>query len=217
MSSLSIPKEAEKFKKMIIVEGDDDFRFLCHTLEEMNIHNIFIHNISGKQQLKSAIKTLKKAPFFNSYISLAIVIDADESFKSTEESIKSILLSENLTVPDEHGVKKSSNGILYTSYFIMPGKNKTGALEDLVIEFCKKKEVYKYVDTHVNDITTNESNIQTKDKEYKSPRNKKKSKVQIFLSSHDEPDSKIGLAVTKKIIDINDSVFLEIREYLKII
>ncbi|WP_241365378.1 hypothetical protein [Klebsiella pneumoniae] len=51
-------KEINNSKKIIVVEGDDDFHFLCNILEIQGINDVFVEKINGKSKLKKALDFL---------------------------------------------------------------------------------------------------------------------------------------------------------------
>ncbi|WP_179204694.1 hypothetical protein [Klebsiella pneumoniae] len=49
-------KDINNSKKIIFVEGDDDFHFLCNLLEIQGITDVFVEKINGKSKLKQALR-----------------------------------------------------------------------------------------------------------------------------------------------------------------
>ena len=52
-------KDINNSKKIIFVEGDDDFHFLCNLLEIQGITDVFVEKINGKSKLKQALRAFK--------------------------------------------------------------------------------------------------------------------------------------------------------------
>lgn len=207
-------KTQKDFNKFIFVEGDDDFHFLVAIMKEEGIEDVWVEKINGKSKLQVALSSSIKLGFFSKLESLFIVVDADESFDGTEKSIKSILNNVNLPSPEKHAIIKK-HGDSKVSFFILPGLDKNGALEDLIIDYASKKKLYSHVDNYFDTLKEKEIEIQTEDHDYLFPKSRKKATVQVFLSSHNKSDTRIGTSVQKKIIDTSDAVFDEFKKFLR--
>ncbi|MBJ2639998.1 hypothetical protein JF996_25095 [Salmonella enterica subsp. enterica serovar Typhimurium] len=207
------PRKINDYKKVIFVEGDDDFHFLCNLLEIEGINDVYVEKINGKTKLKQTIRAFKSIESFNEKESIFLIIDADESFSDTERSIISTLNELNISSPSSHN-EIAINGSTKISFFIMPGKNKNGAIEDLIIAHACKKEVFRYIDDLFNKIKEQESIITSLDPDYAYPNNEKKAKVQVYLSCNKESDSRIGISMKNKTIDTDDDCFSEIKEFI---
>lgn len=201
------------FIKFIFVEGDDDFHFLCNLLEVMNVDDIYIEKINGKDNLKRALRAFTSLPLFESVTRLSIIVDADKSFQNTEKSIISILSEISIPTPVGHNII-AENEDIKVSFFIMPGNKQNGAIEDLILKHACKKEVFKHVDSLFDDIKSNEIEIKKLNSEYDYPLNDKKAKLQVYLSCNKESDSRIGVSIKKKIIDTDDACFDEIKSFI---
>ncbi|WP_241373831.1 hypothetical protein [Klebsiella pneumoniae] len=51
-------KDINNSKKIIFVEGDDDFHFICNLLEIQGINDVFVEKINGKSKLKQALRAV---------------------------------------------------------------------------------------------------------------------------------------------------------------
>lgn len=58
-------KNINNSKKIIFVEGDDDFHFLCNLLEIQGITDVFVEKINGKSKLKQALRAFKNIESFD--------------------------------------------------------------------------------------------------------------------------------------------------------
>lgn len=206
-------RNVDDYEKFIFVEGDDDFHFLCNLLDTMSIKDVCITKVDGKSKLKPAIKAFKKRDNFPQTKSLSIVVDADESFESTVESVKNTMLEVGIPAPENHGLSIEKDG-LKTSMFVMPGINLTGAIEDLIITHAEKKMIFVKINDFFEDLKKSEMEIKESDSEYKYPSNDKKAKVQVYLSCHHDSDTRIGTSIKKKIINTDDDVFDEIKKFI---
>ncbi|MFO6285141.1 DUF3226 domain-containing protein, partial [Pseudomonas aeruginosa] len=70
--------------------------------------------------------------------SLFIIVDADKPLADTERSIIATLRELQISSPSSHN-EIAMNGNTKISFFIMPGKDKQGAIEDLIIEHASTR------------------------------------------------------------------------------
>jgi 5S rRNA maturation endonuclease (ribonuclease M5) len=206
-------RKMNDYGKVIFVEGDDDFHFLCNLLEIERVKDVYVEKINGKTKLKQALRAFKNIESFNEKESIFVIVDADESFSDTEKSIVSTLNELNISSPKSHN-EIAMNGNTKISFFIMPGKNKNGAIEDLIIDHASSKAVFKFINDFFERIKEEESSITSSDPNYAYPNNEKKAKVQVYLSCNKESDSRIGISMKNKTIDTNDNCFNEIKEFI---
>lgn len=206
-------RKMNDYGKVIFVEGDDDFHFLCNLLEIEGVKDVYVEKINGKTKLKQALRAFKNIESFNEKESIFVIVDADESFSDTEKSIVSTLNELNISSPKSHN-EIAMNGNTKISFFIMPGKNKNGAIEDLIIDHASSKAVFKFINDFFERIKEEESSITSSDPNYAYPNNEKKAKVQVYLSCNKESDSRIGISMKNKTIDTNDNCFNEIKEFI---
>ncbi len=90
----------------------------------------------------------------------------------------------------------------------MPGKDKQGAIEDLIIEHASTRALYEYIIEFFEKIKNNKDDISASDKEYTYPTNEKK------LSCNRESDSRIGISMKNGIINTADNCFDEIKDFI---
>ncbi|EPZ1847456.1 DUF3226 domain-containing protein, partial [Klebsiella pneumoniae] len=95
-------KDINNSKKIIFVEGDDDFHFLCNLLEIQGITDVFVEKINGKSKLKQALRAFKNIDSFDEKESIFIILDADTSFSDTERSIIATLRELQISSPSSH-------------------------------------------------------------------------------------------------------------------
>lgn len=112
-------KDINNSKKIIFVEGDDDFHFLCNLLEIQGITDVFVEKINGKSKLKQALRAFKNIDSFDEKESIFIILDADTSFSDTERSIIATLRELQISSPSSHN-EIAMNGNTKISFFIMP-------------------------------------------------------------------------------------------------
>src|SRR4030042_3056188 len=200
-----------KSKKVLAVEGQDEENFFDAFLQYIDLTDVDIRQVRGKDQFKNKLPALKKASgFFNadgsSFVThLAIVRDrnSDDAF----ESIVGILKKEGFTRPQKHG--QFSKGDPKVGIFIMPGAIEGTMLEDLCLKTVENHPAMKCV----NEFATCVSELETK------PKNISKSKVQVFkaqvfLAAQPEVVDSVGLGGQKKYWNFDSPALEELKQFL---
>ena len=78
--------------KLLAVEGTDEIIFFEELFKHIGIlDKVELREVGGKDQFKIKMPALQKTTGFNDLESIAIIRDADESFKGAFESIKKII------------------------------------------------------------------------------------------------------------------------------
>ncbi len=95
----------------------------------------------------------------------------------------------------------------------MPGKDKQGAIEDLIIEHASTRALYEYIIEFFEKIKNNKDDISASDKEYTYPTNEKKLRYKSILAAI-ESDSRIGISMKNGIINTADNCFDEIKDFI---
>jgi len=202
-----------KSKKVLAVEGQDEENFFDALLQYIDITDIDIRQVRGKDQFKNKLPALKQASgFFNadgsSFVThLAIVRDrnSDDAF----ESIVGILKKEGFTHPKKHG--QFSKGDPKVGIFIMPGETIKGTmLEDLCLKTIEGHPAMKCVNEFASCVSKLETN----------PKNISKAKAQTFLAaqaflaSQPEITDLVGVGAQKSYWDFESSALDELKEFL---
>ncbi len=86
------------------------------------------------------------------------------------------------------------NGNTKISFFIMPGKDKQGAIEDLIIEHASTRALYEYIIEFFEKLKIIKMTSQRVTKSTLIQQTKK-AKVQVYLSCNRESDSRIGISM----------------------
>lgn len=209
------PKDAPapvKSKKILAVEGLDEKNFFDALLEHMNIKDVDIRQVGGKDQFKNKLPALKNVTgFFNpdgfSFVThLAIIRDknSDDAFKS----VANILRKANFSPAKKHALFSNANPKV--GIFIMPGKKVEGTmLEDLCL---KTVESYKAMQC-VEEFAACVSKLPT------SPKNIPKAKVhifkaQVFLAAQPEVVDSVGVGAQKGYWNFDSPALDELKQFL---
>ncbi|MGR6114943.1 DUF3226 domain-containing protein, partial [Klebsiella pneumoniae] len=83
-------------------------------------------------------RAFKNIDSFDEKESIFIILDADTSFSDTKKSIIATLRGLKTYYHSSHN-EIAMNGNTKISFFIMPGKDKQGAIEDLIIEHASTR------------------------------------------------------------------------------
>lgn len=201
-------KERKEIKithpKQLIVEGNDEENIFEKLLNLLNISDIQIQPIGGKEKISSTLRTLLDSHNYNILRSIGIIIDADTDYNAAFDKVKGALKRANLPVPNGP-LEKASNGKIEVSVFIMPkGNNSNGAIENLFVETINDKSIYKDCIMEFLDCAEElESNMDTN-----------KAPVYAYISVQKEPDIRLGVSVQKGYWDLTHHCFDEIKDFL---
>jgi len=189
---------------LLIVEGEDDYKFFESFLRCLKMTNIQIFCLRGKNNLNDILKTLKNTPGFDRLKSIGIVRDANFSPERSFQSVQSALSNADLPVPDEE--MKPAGQELKVFVLLVPGINEIGSLEDLCLRAVANDIAISCVDSYLKCLQK---------KKIKFQRNLSKARVQAFLASREEYIPNLGIAAQKAIWPFDSSAFNKIREFLK--
>jgi hypothetical protein len=186
-----------KLNKVILVEGQDEVRFLNALLKESKINNVEVHEVGGKRNFKIKIPSFVRNPGFSDVNALGIIRDADNDIDATFTSIKNTLQKEKLKPPKI--INHFSDGNPKIGIFII-----TNLLEDLCLKTVKKHPAMECVNIFVNCISSLNP----------PPNNISKAKAQAFLAAMPEIVSSVGLGAEKNYWDFSCSEIHELKLFI---
>jgi hypothetical protein len=129
-------ERSKKIKKenVLVVEGKDEYDFFSALLGSMNIPDVQIINVSGKDNFGNVFSTYMQTEGALAKIkNIGFVRDAEQlEAWSAFDSIRSVLRKYDLPCPTEPR-KLVNNSGKKVNIFIMPNNNDCGMLEDLCI------------------------------------------------------------------------------------
>ncbi len=196
-------------KKLVIVEGQDEVHFLNALLEKMKVEGVEVRETGGVDNLRNIIPALKNMPGFSDVEVFGIIRDADENAESAFQSVKNILVRENLLNSDEllSMTSRFSDGRPKLGIFIMPNNSSKGMLESLCLESVKDNPLMKCVDSFIK------CSSEVLDKSG-MPRNLAKSRAQAFLSVMPKNICSTGLAAEKGYWNFSSDKFNKLKSFL---
>jgi hypothetical protein len=192
-------------KKLLAVEGQDEIAFFKELFEHMGMLDIVdLLEVKGKDNFKNEIPLLTRTTGFNDLEAVAIIRDADDSYKSAFESVKSVLKKNSLQAPERPG--EFSQGNPKVGVFIMPDNKNSGMLENLCLETVKEKEEMKCVNRFIDCANQLENPPKPKDIA--------KAKVQAFLALMPEVPNQVGLGAKKRCWDFDSAELAPLKNFL---
>ncbi len=195
--------------RLLFVEGQDEKGFLKKLLNSnsMDLPNIDIKDVRGKNQFNEVLPTLKVASGFNQITHLGIIRDADDNFEGAFKSIQNIL-QRKLDIsppPQKHGEFIKAKDIK-VGIFIMPGRKiNGGSIEDLCLKIVEKEPATECVNKYIKCL--NDKKIH--------PNNITKSKLSAYLASREKHSNTIRVAAEMGYWDFNSSHLDELKEFLR--
>ena len=208
-SNIKIYKE-----KLLLVEGKDEINFFRSLLDHMQIREIQVEEIGGKDKFKIEFPTLLLIPGFENLKSISIVRDADTNAKSAFDSVVNVLKKNNQAAPDNIGTFRKKDGRKY-GIFILPGGKSRGMLETLCLELMADHPALQCVDDFFECLTLTFKNPQKHaGKIIKKPRNSDKSKMKAFLASLEKDVPSLGVAACKGYINFECPNLNDLKKFI---
>jgi len=195
------PLKIEK-ERLLLVEGNDEIVFFLEFFRHLSVDSVQIIEVKGKEQFKNEIPLLKNIPDFSKVQKIGIIRDADNDFNATLNSVFDRLEGNGFSPVKQHGV--FSAGVPLTGIFIMPGNEKTGALEDLCLSALEPDSILQCAHQFFNCIKTDSQVLNKASKRI----------MQVYLSAKHELCDKIGLAAQKNYLNFSSAVYDELKDFI---
>ncbi|MFH1859407.1 MAG: DUF3226 domain-containing protein [bacterium] len=199
-------------KKLLIVEGVEDERFFSVLLKCLQIADIKILPVGGKFRIHDNLRHLALHCDFSKVISLGIIRDADDNPSGAFDSVCTALEKAKLPVPQAPLI--ITEGDLRVGVMILPGKDCSGALEDLCLESVKTDAVIPCVNGYFECLAEKGIHVPT---DVASSANVaiSKAKARVFLASRKDPEKRLGEAAEAGYWDLDSGVFDAIKQFLQ--
>lgn len=191
--------------KQLLVEGRDEQEFFRELLKFLEIEDIQIHSYGGKDNLGNFINNFVDVVGFESVDSIGVVQDADENAQSALQSVKGRLQNANLPVPATflHPAGES----IRVRIFVMPDNQSNGALENLCLSALDGDTAMVCVNDFMDCLKSNCVS---------PPENRlAKARLNCFLASREEPDTRLGIAAAKGYLPWSHPAFSDLAQFLK--
>jgi hypothetical protein len=211
---------------LLVCEGRDDQEFLGRMLGVMGIPEGLIHieqyapkstessSASGETWISHYLQGLTLRPGFERVRSVGFVRDADRAPRSKLEGLQHHLGRAKLPVPRSHGVVMTvmEPKSLTVGLFIMPDGRRRGALEDLYLDAIdyfsvrSKDRAIECVDAFIHCLDP---------RGRMNAARKKKTRLQVWLSSRSDPTTRPGQAITWNLLPWDCPPLEPIRSFLR--
>lgn len=193
--------------KQLVVEGRDVQRVFGALLDEMKMTGVQVHDFHGVSELASFIDGLAKSPGFRESVSsVGIVRDADSRPASSFQSVQSAVRKLGWAVPSQPMASVGSNPKV--TVLLLPGVNRKGMLEDLLLEGVADDPVMPCVDTFMECVAQRSA---------APPKVLSKARAHAFLSSRERANLQIGEAAQKGYWQLGSRAYDEIRAFLHLL
>jgi hypothetical protein len=184
--------------KLLIGEGIDEFHVFGAVLKHVGLDaQIQVLPFNGKPKLGSFLRTLPTLPGFNQLQSLGITRDADASAGDAQKSIAALI--QNAAFP----------AVLAVKVFVLPGGDRSGALEDLCCDALGTQPVWPCIDELVACRVRKLGN-------WPNPAaNAGKARLQAWLSTLDRPGLRLGETADSGQMPFNAPAFAPLLSFIR--
>lgn len=194
--------------KLLLVEGNDDEGFFQKIIEEININNIQIIPMKGKDNFRTEdLNGIINMPnFMNIVKSLGIIRDANDDASAAFSGICTVLKNLSLPVPSQP--MEIINGNLKIGVLIIPPNTPKGELEDLCLSLIKGCAEMECIDNYFKCLKQKLAS-----REF--PENLSKAKIKAFLASRRKSVPHLGTAAKSGYFPLEHNILREIKVFLK--
>ncbi len=191
---------------LLIVEGKEDVLFFTALTKHLNLENIQIAGIGGKNTLRAELKQIRKSrSFLDLVTSLGIVRDADENPKGAFQSVSSALKAAELPVPKRPLV--SVDNTPRVTVMILPDANTSGMLEDVCLKAIENEAAMNCTKQYFECLQQQSLSL---------PKDISKAKIQVYLAAL-EAEIRLGVAAQKGFWPWEHPAFDEVKRFLELV
>ncbi|MBI5695895.1 MAG: hypothetical protein HZC51_09195 [Nitrospirae bacterium] len=191
--------------KLLFVEGKDEENLAEALLKHLQITDVDIRLVNGKDKFKTELtSTVKSSGFYDKVTIIGILRDAEDSFDSTFQSMNDVFASIGL---DKLGAPLVfSEGMPRTGVFIAPDNKSPGMLETLCLRAIQGTPAMACVE----EFYSCASKLET------PPNNPDKTRMQAYLATLPKDVRSLGVSAQKKgFWDFNHEAFAPLRGFLE--
>ena len=197
-------------EQVLLVEGKGD-KFVIEKLRDEVAHLPKNFEILVKDSVDSLIESIS-AEIVTNKDTIGILVDADENLQSRWDSIKN-RLSKKYSVPNnlptEGLIIEENNKKI--GVWIMPNNEVKGMLEDFIAMLVPKNDLLMpIVDCTLTNLETQKLNL------YKQI-HKPKTKIRTWLAWQEDPETSMGTAISKHILETEQDICQKFVKWLKIL
>lgn len=190
--------------RLLIGEGDEEVFFFGALLDHLNIDDIQVEKIGGKDYLSLYLKELPRRPGFERLVALGVTRDADDDCANAFAKICGALNANGFGFPSAPGQVQS--GLLRVGVFVMPDNQRPGMLEDLCLDSFAADLALPCVDEFFRCVDKATG---------RKPHILAKARVQTWLASHPDTENRLGLAAYRRYWPWNSAAFQPLIDFLR--
>lgn len=187
-----------KLPKKLLVEGNDDLHVVLALCQNFNIPENF--EIIDSKGIDNMLLQLPERVKESDVTAIGIMVDADTNIENRWNSIRSILLAQEYSVPE----LLPANGLVLThadkplvGVWIMPDNSTNGMLEDFIRFLVPHDDrLLPVIEQNLQDIESNQLNRY-------NPVHKSKAVIHSWLAVQEDPGTPMGLSITKRYLSAN--------------
>jgi hypothetical protein len=194
--------------RILLVEGKDDLHVITNIMMAYSVPDEFqIYDTNGVEQLLLRLPVQLKASKIEK---VGIVLDADTDIEHRWHSVRGILTTFGYpnvpTVPSRLGTILSGTHYPDFGAWLMPNNSLPGILEDFVALLIPSDDLLL---AHAN------TSIDTVPQRLFIENNRPKALIHTWLAWQADPGTPMGLAITKKYLDVGSPAALEFVNWVK--
>ncbi|MBI4816031.1 MAG: hypothetical protein HY791_07235 [Deltaproteobacteria bacterium] len=217
----------------ILVEGREDVSITCAILgisrNECANERCQVTAVGGKSKFEQVLKGWKAATSPSSFLrtgleKLVLVVDADEDEDQTRKNLTAQLTRAGYPLPSSSSslaTPTESTFTFQTEFVLLPGGNRPGAMEDLVLTALASGQGLVLADKYLADVCRAGLDHHATlgpgaAKHFIGSEPSTKGRIQALLSQFSKENYKLlGMAFDDGIIDANAEEFAAFRERLR--
>lgn len=197
----------------LLVEGKDERNFFEAFIEHLELRDVQVQVLDGKDRLRESLVTLAGATAFRNVRSVGVVRDADASADGAFQSVRTALRNANrilqessgaeLPVPDRPEERAGDGPSV--SVLILPGDGGDGMLETLLCRTIADTGVNSCIDRFFQCAEESGSPIHRPDK----------ARARAYLATTRDPHLSVGVAAKRSRWNLDHEAFAGVRRFLR--
>ncbi len=190
---------------LLVVEGKDDALFFKALLMELNITDIEIWPIGGKDCFKRTLRSFVKLSGFEKIKSIGVIRDADDNPIDAFKSVKNALRENGLPAPESYGCRSASTPVI--NILILPdGITGKGMLESLCLRAIKDDPAMLCTDKYFECLLDHDI--------YQREVDEDKARVHVYLASKNRSDERLGESALSGCWPFDNEAFDNVKQFL---
>ena len=197
----------------LLVEGNDERNFFEAFVEHLQLANVQIQVLDGKDRLRESLETLAGASGFRRVRSIGIVRDADASAAAAFQSVQTSLRNANQVVRAWSGVEfpvperpeESAGEGPSLSVLILPGSGDHGMLETLLCRTFAGTDVDHCINGFFQCAEESGNPVYRPDK----------ARARAYLATTRDPHLSVGVAAKRDRWNLDHDAFDGVRGFLR--